>query len=465
MTGELPDLEPRATTAVDSEWRRIVTKIPVPDSIPLIERLRSAEPRSMGGMPPIVWHEAEGFLVRDPYGNQWIDLTSGIMIANAGHSHPRVRQAICAAVDQPLLLTYAFPSRRRLDLLERLVGLSPIPDSKAILFFSGTEATECAIMLMRRRGAKQRRGKVGILSFEESYHGRTLAAWAAGGRQTEADWIARDRVSHFQVPFPFCPRCPWGRAGYENCGAECFRASIEALERRGIGSDAIAGVIFEPLPGWATWPIPRDYARALKAWADVHEILLTSDEVQTGCGRTGRFFGFEHLDILPDLVTLGKGLSSSLPVSAVIGRRGLLEEPAPGEMSSTHGGNPVCAAAAWANLGVIEEERLVGKSAETGARVLEELRELGSRFPDRVLSVHGRGLFVSVHFRDPATGKPDAVGADAVVYEAIRRGVLMFVTGRGFLKVAPPLSIDPEAAMEAVRVVKECASEHFGSQS
>jgi 4-aminobutyrate aminotransferase-like enzyme len=231
------------------------------------------------------------------------------------------------------------------------------------------------------------------------------------------------------------------------------------LAQRNIRPEHIAGIIVEPIPGWATWPMPADYARALFDWARQHDILICFDEIQAGCGRTGKFFAFEHVGMAPDLITLGKGLSSSLPVSAVIGSRRLMDQPAPGDMSSTHGGNPVCAAAALANLEVLEDEKLVEASARTGQLVLEELQQLQREYPQHLLSIHGRGLFISAHFIRPDSGEPDIVLADAIVHEAVRRGVMMFVTGRGFLKVAPPLCIDPEAALEAVQVIRDCFRE------
>jgi len=184
----LPPLEPMPTQRVETRWRRIVTPIPAPESLPAIERLRSVEPRSMAGMPPILWDQAEGFLVRDGCGNQWIDLTSGIVMANAGHAHPRILEAIHRAVEEKLLFTYGFPSRRRLALLEKLQELSPIPDSKAILYSAGTEATECAMGLMRRHGRGRSPDKVGILSFRDSFHGRTLAASLAAGTPQAGDF-------------------------------------------------------------------------------------------------------------------------------------------------------------------------------------------------------------------------------------------------------------------------------------
>jgi 4-aminobutyrate aminotransferase-like enzyme len=450
------ELKPVATERVETRYRRIVTPIPVPDSIPVIQRLRAVEPVSMSGMPPTLWHEAEGSSVRDPYGNQWIDFTSGILVANAGHSHPRILEAIRQATDRKLLVTYAFSSQDRLDLLEKLVRLSPLPDSKAMLYSAGTEATESALMLMRLHGKSISPEKGGILSFAAGFHGRTLGASLASGSPPPDEKLQRERAWHYQIPYPICPRCPWGRDAYDHCGEWCFEQCLATLEERGIGPEQIAGIIAEPILGWATWPLPDDFVRSLSAWAKQHDILLAFDEIQCGCGRTGKFFGHEHLGVVPDLILLGKGLSSSVPVSAVLGPRWLMDLPPPGEMSTTHGGNPLCARASLANLEVIEEERLVEAAARTGARVLEELAKLELELPAIVHSVHGKGLFITVHLNRPETVEPDIALADAVAEEAVRRGVMLFTTGRGCLKIAPPLSIELEAALEAVGVLREC---------
>lgn len=444
MPIEIADLIPQATEPITSRWRCIRTPIPVPQSVPLIERLRRAEPISMAGMPPVLWHEADGFLVRDTYGNQWIDLTSGIVLANAGHSHPRILAAIRQATDQRLLATYAFPSVARLELLEKLVGLSPIPDAKAILYSAGTEATECAMSLMRRHGQRIHPKKTAIVSLEGHYHGRTLAANLASGTSHPDDWISRERVQHFQIPFP------------QDDASSKFDSCLASLAKQGIKPQEVAGIILEPVPGTTTQAIPSEFAAHMFEWAKTNDVLITFDEIQCGCGRTGKLFACEHFDFVPDLIAMGKGLSSSLPVSAVLGRRELLDQTAPGNMSSTHGGNPICAAAALANLQVIEDERLVEASARTGEQVLERLRSLQRDFPRRIRSVQGLGLFISIHFKRPDNEQPDIAFADAIAMEAVRSGVLMFTTGRGYLKFTPPLSIDPEAAFEAVDVLREC---------
>lgn len=409
----------------------------------------------MTGMPAIVWHEAEGFCVRDPYGNQWIDLTSGIVMANAGHGHPRIVEAIRRAADASLLASYAFPTEVRSRLLAKLVALAPFRDAKAIVYSAGTEVTECAMALMRQQGRSLGTTKVGILSFAGGYHGRTFAASMAGGSAGPNDWISRQQIGHYQIPFPFCPRCPWGRSGYQQCGQWCFEKCLDSLAAQNVEPYHIAGIIGEPVPGWTTWPIPKDFAQAMRTWATQHDILITFDEVQCGCARTGRFFGFEHTGMTPDLIALGKGLTSSMPVSALVGPAWLMDLPSPGEMSSTHGGNPVCAAAAVADLEVIEDEKLADRAATTGAAVLERLRRLQRDWPQYVRSVHGPGLFISIHLQVSGTGEPHVELADAIVAEVVRCGVLMFPTGRGFLKFTPPLCIEPEAALEAADVILE----------
>lgn len=434
------DLKPVKTSTVSSLFRRIATPIPVPESIEEIQRLRKVEPQSMAGMPPIEWDRAEGFLVRDPYGNQWIDLSSGIVVANVGHAHPRVLEAIRRQLDARMIFSYTFATKIRRQLLDRLVELAPEGLNKAILFSAGTEATECAISLMRKHGLAIAPGKAGILSFESSYHGRTLAARLAGGAPSLVDGISRESAFHWQLPLPGGPNS----IGFE-----------DDLTTRGIDPKRIAGIILESIPGWTTTLYPDEYMKQLMRWAADHQVLLTTDEIQSGMGRTGRIFAFEHYGITPDLITCGKGLSSSLPISAVIGRQRIMDLASPGEMSSTFGGNPVCVAASLASLDIIEMEGLVERSTALGRELGQELNVLASQHPRYIGMPQGRGLFYSVHLRNPSTNQPLTELCDEIVMSCLRRGVLMFLTGRGFFKIVPPLTIDRDALFEAVDVIRD----------
>ena len=446
MAIQISSLTPVSTTPVQTRYRTIRTPIPAPESIELIEKLRLVEPRSMLGMPPIIWEQAEGFLVRDPYGNQWIDLTSGIVVANAGHSHPRIIKAIREQLDSQMVFSFSFPTRARQQVLERLVGIAPPGLDKAFLFSSGTEATECCLSLMRKHGLRSSPEKVGVLPIEGSYNGRTLSAKFAGGSPGLVDGLERTSVFHTQLPFPGGPE------------SEGFRAD---LDQRGVGPEATAGVILESIPGWSTTPYPREYMDDLMAWAHEHGVLVAMDEVQSGMGRCGRWFAFEHYGITPDLIACGKGLSSSLPASAVIGRGAVMDLAEPGEMSSTFGGNPVTAAAILANLDVLRDEKLVENAARLGEVLGAALRPISARHDRYVARVDGRGLFYSLHLIDPDTSEPLVELADQIATECVRRGVMMFVTGRGFLKFAPPLCIEQDALTEAVAVVADVIDERL----
>ena len=438
MPIQVSSLTPVPTEPVETRYRRIRTPIPVPESIQLIERLRKVEPRSMFGMPPVVWHEAEGFLIRDPYGNQWIDLTSGIVMANSGHCHPRVMEAIRDQLDSRLIFSYAFPTEVREQAVERIAAIAPPGLDKAILFSSGTEATECCLSLMRKHGLTILPNKVGILSIEGSYHGRTLSARFAGGSPGPIDGLDRASVHQIQLPMP---------GGAESQGFEAD------LKRRGVDPETTAGIILESIPGFSATPYPQEYIDELRHWAQEQRVLVAVDEVQTGIGRTGRWFAFEYYGITPDLIACGKGLSSTLSASAVIGRKDVMDLAEPGEMSSTFGGNPVSAAAVLANLDVMHDEKLVERSAALGRQLGDVLHKKAEEYGHYVGRLDGRGLYYSLHLKDPETAEPLADQCDEMAMECVRRGVMLFVTGRGFLKFTPPLNIEQDALVEAVDVV------------
>ena len=444
MVFDLNDLTPVATKKVETRYRRITTSIPVPESIAPIQRLRAVEPKGAHGMPPIFWHQAEGFLIRDPYGNQWIDLTSGIVVANVGHAHPKIIKAVKEQIDSPLIFTYIFSSDVRTRLLERIAKLAPVELNKAVVFCSGSEANECAISLMRRHGLTISPDKIGILSMEESFHGHTLATAFTMGPPGLVDGINREAAFHTQLPRPDSTRS---------------KGFLEDLETLKVNPDKIAGIILESITGWATKPYPQKYIESVMTWAREHQVLVTMDEVQAGMGRSGRLFAFEHYGIVPDLITCGKGLSSSLPVSAVKGRKELMDLPG-GSMSSTFGGNPVCAAAALACLDVIEEEKLVERSMTLGEKLAVELEAIADRHRRYINWVDGRGLFRSIHLKDPVTGEQVPGLVNEMTMECIRRGVMLFHTGR-FFKIVPPLIIEEDALFEAIGVISDVFDDYL----
>src|SRR5687767_1024917 len=197
------ELIPRDVPKVSTRYRRIVTPIPAPQSIPILETLRRYEPQSMGGQPPIVWDRAEGIHVYDRWGNQWLDWSAGVLVANAGHGHPRVRQAIVDQANHGLLHNYCFPSAVRARLAEALAEVAPPGLKKVFLLTTGAEATECAIKLARTQGLKVGgKGKIHVVTFANAFHGRTLGAQMAGGIASLKQWIVNVDPAIVQVPFP-----------------------------------------------------------------------------------------------------------------------------------------------------------------------------------------------------------------------------------------------------------------------
>ena len=350
-------LTPKSVPRIQTHLRRIVTDLPAPASLPVLEQLHEYEPVAMRGQPPVVWDRAEGFQVYDAHGNCWIDWSSGVLIANAGHGRQEVVDAIRKQAESHLLTNYAFPSEIRMNLVKRLVELLPEPLKKVFLLTTGSEAVECAIKLCRSHGVKAGgRGKHVIVSFNDSFHGRTLGSQQAGGIPALKEWIINLDRGFVQVPFP---------DGFRTTDTS-FDGFQRTLRESGVESANVAGVILETYQGGSAAFAPREYMQALRQWCNGHKILLVCDEVQAGFGRTGRMWGFEHYGIVPDVATFGKGISSSLPMAAVAGRPDVMDLHGPGSMTSTHTGNPVCCAAALASIDLITGENLAARSAELG---------------------------------------------------------------------------------------------------
>jgi 4-aminobutyrate aminotransferase/(S)-3-amino-2-methylpropionate transaminase len=447
------DFTPRQVPLLESAYRRIATQIPVPESVPILERLAQHEPRSMGGQPPVVWDRAEGVQVYDPWGNKWLDFSSGVLVTNTGHCHPKIRQAVLDQVNHGLLHNYCFPSEIRSELVEHLARVSPEGLTKVFLLTTGAEACECAIKLARTwgKGIGGRR-KIGIVTYHNAFHGRTLGAQMAGGIAALKSWITNLDKDMIQVPFPDGFRGP----------DTSFEGFLKSLEQQGVTPEAVAGVMTETYQGGNASFAPPEYIRQLRAWCDRHQVLLIFDEIQAAFGRTGTYWGFEHYGVVPDLICCGKGISSSLPISAVIGRPEVLDLYPPGSMTSTHTGNPVCVAAAVANLRVIEEEHLVEHARCMGEILQPGLRRIGSRFPEHVGAVHGKGLVGSLHMVKPGGIEPNPELAGRIVLGCVQKGLMLFAPvgyGGASVKIAPPLVIGEEAIREGTGVLEEAVEE------
>lgn len=446
-TREFP-LLPIEVIPVGTEHRRIGTRIPVPESIELLARLRDVEPRSMSGQPPVVWHRGVGASVSDPYGNRWLDFSSGVLVTASGHGHPRIIDAIRKIADQGLYHAYCFPTRIRLQLAEELGSWLPAPLKQVFLVTTGAEAVECCIKLARTRGLMVGgKEKNVVVSFDNAFHGRTMGAQLAGGTADLKSWIGDGDERFVQVPYP---------EGFRQQDTR-FDIFEQTLSAEGVDPKRVCGVISETYQGCNATIMPRDYARALRAWCDDHQAVLILDEVQAGFGRTGKVFGFSHLGVVPDLVACGKGMSGGMPLAAVLGTKELMNLYGPGEMTSTHSANPVCCAAALANLRVIREERLIENAARLAPVLTAGLERVQAAAAGKIGRIDSIGLVGAIQFTKPGTIDPAPEMAWTMVQRAVQRGVLLFApvgVGGCAVKVNPPLVINEEALREGLSVLE-----------
>jgi 4-aminobutyrate aminotransferase/(S)-3-amino-2-methylpropionate transaminase len=446
-------LTPRAVPRVETAHRRIVTPLPVPESVPLFERLERFEPSSMQGQPPVVIDRAEGCHVHDRWGNMWLDWSSGVLISNAGSSNPRILDALRGMLDRPLLSTYVFAHEKRVELVELLAGLAPARGFKVFLLTTGSEATENCIKLARTYGIQKRGADCRyVVSFQNAFHGRTMGAQLAGGNPAQKKWLGKTDDGFFQVPFP---------DGYKNPDTR-FELFLESLAARGISAAQVCGVMSESYQGAGPDFFPRAYARRLAEWCAANDVLLIMDEVQAGFGRTGTWFAFEEYGIAPDLIACGKGISSSLPLAAVIGRPDVMELYPPGSMTSTHSGSPLPVAAAVANIRELKEGGYVENARAMGPLLREGLLALQARHPLRAGCVQARGLVAGIQIVLPRTRTPDPRRALALNEACFHRGLLMFapvgVAGE-CIKIAPALDIARDALEEGIDVLGEAMDE------
>lgn len=455
-TKEFP-LIPRDVDKISTQYRKINTPIPVPESIPLLEEMRASEPRSMGGQPQIFWDSGEGSLVRDPYGNQWIDFSAGVLVTASGHANPKIVEAMTQMVQKHLYHAYCFPTQIRAKLAAKIKSLLPSPLSRVFLLTTGAESTECAIKLARTRGLRNAGpDKRVIVSFDNGFHGRTLGSQLAGGGAGLKEWAGGSHSDFVQVPFPDGFRCP----------DTSFEVFEEALASKGVSPESVCGVMSETYQGCNACLMPKNYAQALRAWCDRHGAVLIFDEVQAGFGRTGTLFGFENYGIVPDIACFGKGISGGMPLSAVAGTEELMNMYGPGEMTSTHSANTVCAAAALANIEVILEQDLAGNARKLEPILLESGQRMLKASHGHIGRADGCGLVMSMQFVKPGTTDPDPEAAFEVVQRAVEQGVMLFApvgVGGGAIKINPPLVIGEPELREGLEVIEKIIQSTYAS--
>jgi 4-aminobutyrate aminotransferase len=417
--------------------------------------LRDGVPQLWARYTDLVVERASGSWLETVDGRRLLDYTSGIGVTNTGHAHPRVVAAIAAQAERGIHLqqniVYHQPG---LALHERLPRHFPGPAERGpyglFLSNSGAEAIEASVKL-----AKAATRRPIVVAFRGGFHGRTHATMALTSSSVRMRGHYEPLLGGVHlVPFPDPLRLGGGSA---DVALERTMAAIDELFATLCYPDDVAAFVVEPILGEGGYVVPSDgFLPALREVADHHGILLIADEVQTGFGRTGRFFASEWTGAVPDVVVMAKGIASGLPLSGVMARRELLDQLQPGTHGGTYGGNAVACAAALATLDVIEDEHLVGNAQRQGARLLDGLREVAAGRPG-VADVRGRGLMVAIEFADEVTLKPRPDVAKAVLAGALQRDLLLLSCGTygQAVRVIPPLNTTDEEIDRAVAILGE----------
>jgi len=447
-------LKPQKVPPVKTKYRVIKTALPSKEGLEDIKKLQRYSTHFANDlMPlawfPLVWHKAVDFNVFDRAGNKWIDFTSGIIVANVGHSNEKIKKAIKNQIDQDMLHAYNYPTEIRANFLAKLISATHPYGEKAALFSSGTEASECILLIMQANGYKINKKRIGVLSFQNAMHGVTMGAQMLKGNKKVLPVYGFRDPNIFHLPFPFS----WDK---EVDWAKQFDNDMTEQVKRGVKIENLCGIMLEAFQGWGALFYPQAYIDGLVKFAGTNKLLIAVDEIQGGCGRTGKMFAFEHYKLRPDLIAMGKGLSSSLPLSAVIGSKKLLALAEEFDVDhSTHSGNPLSCAAGLANLEELQSRNLIKESARKGKILLAGLNNLKRKFPDRIAHVFGKGLLAAVLFKDPKTGEPEGEFPSRVCERAMQKGLLLVHTGRESIKIAPPLTIPDSALKEGLSVLEK----------
>lgn len=417
----------------------IQTALPGPKARDLIDRDAAVSARALMREYPLVIERASGMQVEDVDGNRFLDFMAGIAVTLTSHCHPRVVEAVRRQTDAFLHICGSdFYYSGYTELCARLAEKCG-SGWRAFLGNSGAEAVESALKL-----ARHHTGRHAIIAFEGAFHGRTYGAMsvtASKAKQRARFGPLLPGVYH--VPYGACHECAY-HLTYPECQVHCVESLRQSLFGRLVDPEDVAAVIVEPIQGEGGHRVPPpDYFPALRRLCDEHGILLIADEIQSGMGRTGKFFALEHWNVQADIVTLGKGLASGLPISAMLARDEIMTWP-PGSHGSTFGGNPVSCAAALATLDLVDGE-LIANAEIMGAWLKEELVKLARRH-GALRGTSGKGLMLALHFADGRQAR-------AFEYACFQRGLLVLCCGPASVRLAPALIVTKDEAATALEIM------------
>ncbi|MBM7648541.1 4-aminobutyrate aminotransferase/(S)-3-amino-2-methylpropionate transaminase [Bacillus ectoiniformans] len=436
------------------QFANMTVQVPGDKAQSLVERRKQAVPQGVSNGVQTFAQSAEGALIHDVDGNTFIDFVGAIGTINVGHCHPKVKEALHKQVDQYIHTGFnVMMYEPYIELAEKLAAIAPGDhDKQVILLNSGAEAVENAVKIARKYTKRQ-----GIVSFSRGYHGRTLMTMTMTSKVKPYKFeFGPFAPEVYKAPFPYNYRRPSSTTEeqYEDYIIEQFKEFFI----NDVAPETVAAVVMEPVQGEGGFIVPsKRFVQAVYEECQKHGILFISDEIQAGFGRTGRYFGIEHFDVVPDLLTVSKSMAAGLPISGVIGRKEIMEVSSPGELGGTYAGSPLGCAAALAVLDIMEEEQLNERGEKLGEVVMNRFRQLADKY-EEIGEVRGLGSMCAMELvKDKETKEPNKELTNLIIAEANKRGLLLLSAGAygNVLRILMPLVITDEQLAEGLDILEE----------
>ena len=433
----------------------IKTGPPGPEAIEWVTRDEKVISQSYTRAYPLVVEKGEGVYIEDVDGNRYLDFTSGIAVTSTGHCHPAIVERIISQSKRLIHMSGTdFYYSSEIKLAERLNEITPGEHSKKVFFTnSGTESNEAAMKLARYHAKKPY-----FISFYGGFYGRTMGALSlTASKDVHKRGFAPFVPGVIHVPYAYCYRCPYNMR-VDECDYYCVRWIKEELFRTTVPSDEVAAIFIEPIQGEGGYIVPPDgYLKRMEKLAREFDILLIVDEIQSGMGRTGKMFACEYEGVVPDIITIAKGIASGMPLGAMVASSSVMTWER-GSHGNTFGGNPIACEAALATLELLIDG-LIENARDIGAYVISKLNEIKARHP-MIGDVRGKGLMIGIEFVREGEKKERAKDErGAIIKGCFKRGLLLLGCGQNVIRLMPPLILTKEDADIALTILEESIDE------
>jgi len=400
-------------------------------------------PRGQGNVYPVYVERAKNAELWDVEGKRYIDFGTGIAVCNTGHSHPKIVAAVKAQLDKfSHTCVMINPYESAVELAEKLTAIAPgDSDKKAIFVTTGAEAVENCVKI-----ARAHTGRRGVIAFNGGFHGRTNLTMALTGKISPYKHLFGPFAGDiYHAPFPMA---------FHDVSVKDSLKAIENLFKVDIAPSDVAAIIVEPVQGeGGFYAAPSEFLQALRSLCDQHGIVLIADEIQTGFGRTGKMFSFEHADVEADLITMAKGIAGGFPIAAVVGKSEIMDAPLPGGLGGTYGGSPVGCVSALAVLDVMEEENLVQRASLIGSIFNEHLSSLQNTYPQLIGEIRNQGAMIAMELViDGDADKPNTKLTQLIIGKAAEYGLILLACGfyGNVIRFLPALTISDEIIYEGL---------------